>query len=93
MLFVHLADPDTGRPVEQVDTMPQGFTYPTGMWAPAEIISDEVTLSLEEVPSGRYGLAVGWYDPDTRQRLRAVDGQGNQLTDDRLLLSGGVTLP
>ncbi|MGD8245101.1 MAG: hypothetical protein PVI63_07905, partial [Anaerolineae bacterium] len=93
MLFVHLADPDTGRPVEQVDTMPQGFTYPTGMWAPAEIISDEVTLSLEEVPSGRYDLAVGWYDPDTRQRLRAVDGQGNQLTDDRLLLSGGVTLP
>jgi hypothetical protein len=93
MFFVHLADPDSGRPVVQVDTMPRGFTYPTGMWAPGEIVSDEVSLSLEDVGSGRYDLVVGWYNPDTRQRLAAVDGQGNPLPDNRLLLPGGVTLP
>jgi hypothetical protein len=93
MFFVHLADPDSGRPVVQVDTMPRVFTYPTGMWAPGEIVSDEVSLSLQGAASERYDLAVGWYDPDTRQRLAAVDGQGNPLPDNRLLLPGGITLP
>jgi hypothetical protein len=93
MLFVHLADPETGRPVEQVDTMPRAFTYPTGMWAPGEIVSDAVSLPLAAVASGRYDLAVGWYDPDTEDRLRAVDRRGNPLPDDRLLLPDGVTVP
>jgi hypothetical protein len=93
MFFVHLANPDTGRPIVQVDTMPRGFTYPTGMWAPGEIVSNDVSLSVKDVVSGRYDLAVGWYDPDTRERLAAVDGQGRPLPDDRLLLPGGVTVP
>jgi hypothetical protein len=91
--FVHLADPDSGRPLVQVDTMPRAFTYPTGMWAPGEIVSDEVSLSVQDAPRGSYDLAVGWYDPETRDRLPAVDAQGKPLPDDRLLLPGGVTLP
>jgi hypothetical protein len=93
MLFVHLADRETGWPVEQVDTMPRAFTYPTGMWAPGEIISDAVSLPLASVASGRYALAVGWYDPDTEDRLPAVDRRGNPLPDDRLILPDGVTVP
>ena len=94
MLFVHLADPTTGHPVAQVDTMPQGFTYPTGLWAPGEVVSDEVLLSLEGVPGGRYDLAIGWYEPgETSQRLPATDGAGNRLPDDRLILPDGITLP
>jgi hypothetical protein len=94
MLFVHLADPATGWPVTQVDTMPRGFTYPTGMWAPGEIVADEVILSLEEVPAGRYDLAVGWYVPSkTEQRLSAIDRQGNPLSGDRLVLPDDVALP
>ena len=58
-----------------------------------EIVSDEVSLSVQDAPRGRYELAVGWYDPDTRQRLPAVDGQGKPLSDNRLLLPDGVTLP
>jgi hypothetical protein len=92
-LFVHVADPVTGWPVTQVDTMPQGFTYPTGIWAPGEIVSDEVALSLEDAPAGRYDLAVGWYDPETERRLSATDTQGNPLPGDRLILPDGIVLP
>jgi hypothetical protein len=93
MLFVHLADPATGWPVAQVDTMPRAFAYPTGMWAPGEVVSDEVTLLLKDVPAGQYELAVGWYDPGTSTRLPVTDGEGNPLPGDRLILPDGVTLP
>ncbi len=91
--FVHLADPETGEPASQVDAMPRGFTYPTGQWAAGEVISDEVELSTKDVAAGRYDLAVGWYDPDTKQRLQAVDSEGKPLPDDRLLLPHTITLP
>ena len=93
MFFVHLADPESGRPVRQVDEMPRGFTYPTGLWAPGEVISDEVEVTVEDAPAGHYDLVVGWYDPDTKLRLDAVDSEGRPLPDDRLLLPNGVRLP
>jgi hypothetical protein len=93
MFFVHLADPGSGQPVRQVDEMPRGFTYPTGLWAPGEVVSDEMELPVEDAPAGHYDLAVGWYDPDTRARLEAVDAEGRPLPDDRLLLPDGVSLP
>jgi len=93
MLFVHLADPATGRPIAQVDTMPRGFAYPTGMWAPGEVVSDEVVLSLQGVPAGRYDLVIGWYEPgETSHRLPATDRTGNPLPDDRLILPDGVNI-
>ena len=93
MFFVHLADPESGRPVRQVDEMPKGFTYPTGLWAHGEVVSDEVALPVDDVPEGRYDLVVGWYDPDTKLRLDAVDNKGRPLTDDRLLLPDSIVLP
>jgi hypothetical protein len=93
MFFVHLADPKSGRPVRQVDEMPKGFTYPTGLWAPGEVVSDKVELPVEDAPAGRYELAVGWYDPDTKVRLEVVDAEGRPLPDDRLLLPDGVNVP
>jgi hypothetical protein len=83
MLFVHLADPATGRP-----------TYPTGMWAAGEVVSDEVELSLEKIPAGKYNLVVGWYIPDNpSQRLPATDREGNPLPDNRLILPDSITVP
>ncbi len=94
MLFVHAADPATGRPVTQVDTMPRGFTYPTGMWMTGEVVSDEVELSLKEVPAGEYNLIVGWYTPDDpNQRLQATDATGNPLPDNRLVLPDSIRVP
>ncbi|MFN2272233.1 MAG: 6-pyruvoyl-tetrahydropterin synthase-related protein [Anaerolineae bacterium] len=94
MFFVHLADPATGVPATQTDAMPRGFTYPTGMWAAGEVVSDEVELSLADVPPGQYDLAIGWYDPDDpSQRLPATDATGNPLPDNRLVLPGSITIP
>jgi len=93
MFFVHLAHPETGEPASQVDTMPRGFTYPTGQWVPGEVITDQIELSTEDMAAGRYDLAIGWYDPDTRQRLQAVDSEGAPLSDDRLILPSSVKIP
>jgi hypothetical protein len=94
MFFVHVADPATGVPATQADAMPRGFTYPTGMWAAGEVVSDEVELSLAGVPPGQYDLAIGWYDPDDpSQRLPATDATGNPLPDNRLVLPDSITVP
>jgi hypothetical protein len=93
VFFVHLADPETGKPVSQVDAMPRGFTYPTGQWAPGEVISDEILISTEAVEAGNYALAVGWYDPNTNQRLHVVDSEGAPLAEDRLVLPTSVGIP
>ena len=93
MLFIHVADPATAQPVAQTDTMPRRFTYPTGMWAPGEIISDQVSVSLEGILPGTYDLVVGWYDPDTRIRLEAQDAAGNVFSDGRLILPDRVIIP
>lgn len=92
MFFVHLADPETGNPATQVDTMPHQFNYPTGQWAPGEVVSDVVEISTKDVAPGPYVLAVGWYDPDTKQRLPALDSEGTRLSDDRLVLPSSITL-
>jgi hypothetical protein len=93
MFFVHVADPSTARPVAQVDTMPRAFTYPTGMWAAGEVVSDQVEVSLENVPSGVYELAVGWYDPETEERLRARAADEQLLPQGRLVLPDRVVIP
>ena len=94
MLFVHVADPATGRPVTQIDTMPRGFAYPTGMWATGEVVSDEIELSLEKIPAGRYDLVIGWYTPNNpSQRLQATNREGNPLPDNRLVLPDGIIVP
>ncbi|MBN1813302.1 MAG: hypothetical protein JXA14_15810 [Anaerolineae bacterium] len=68
-VFVHLFDPETQAVVAQDDAVPRRWTYPTTWWEAGEVVSDEIPLSLEEVPSGQYQLAVGVYDPETGDRL------------------------
>jgi hypothetical protein len=86
-MFVHVFDPTTGDIVAQADVVPYGFTYPTAWWEAAEVVSDEIVISLEEAPEGRYGWAVGVYDADTGDRL-VISGQPSDLVveGDRLVL-------
>ena len=85
-VFVHLFDPATERIVAQFDGMPLHGVYPTSWWLPGEVLSDQITLSLADVPAGRYRLATGVYDPGTVARLEAVDAAGHPLPDNRLIL-------
>jgi hypothetical protein len=91
-MFVHVLDDASGEIVSQVDVMPYGFTYFTAWWQEGEVVSDQIVVPLEGVPSGRYSLAVGVYDADTGERL-SIPGQPSDLilADDRLILPGEIT--
>jgi hypothetical protein len=83
--FVHVVDPATEQLVAQADVMPRGWTYPTSWWEAGEVISDEITLSLTDVPSGNYRLYIGVYS-DAGGRLLV------NLGGDRYELEGEVTI-
>jgi hypothetical protein len=85
-IFVHLFDPQTQAVVAQDDAVPRRWTYPTTWWEAGEVVSDEIPLSLEEVPPGQYRLAVGVYDPEDGERLVVVDAAGEELPEGRLVL-------
>jgi hypothetical protein len=91
-VFVHLFDPTTETIVAQHDAMPQEGRYPTSRWAEGEVVSDSIILSLAGVPSGRYRLAVGVYDPETMDRLPAVDAAGRAVPDDRVILAEEIEI-
>jgi hypothetical protein len=82
-VFVHVFDPATGVPVAQHDAMPRNWRYPTSLWGLDEVIGDPISISLEGLPPGRYGLALGVYDPATGERLGAA---GEEMADGRLVL-------
>jgi hypothetical protein len=93
-VFVHLFDPGTDSIVTQSDAQPRGSTYPTSWWITGEVVSDTVTLSLEDTPEGTYRLAVGLYD-QTFTRLPAVPRAGQEeviISQDRLILPAVVTV-
>jgi hypothetical protein len=89
--FVHLYDADSGALVAQTDVMPLGWAYPTSWWEVAEIVSDEIELSLDGVPEGTYRLGIGVYHPDTGARLPLVAAPVSlKGSDDVLLLPDEV---
>jgi hypothetical protein len=83
--FVHIFDPETGMVVAQADVMPRNWTYPTNWWAEGEYVDDPISVSLEGVPSGTFGIAVGVYHPDSGERLMT------SLGEDRLVLPQEVS--
>jgi hypothetical protein len=85
-VFVHLFDPTTGEIPVQWDQQPFHGAYPTSWWLKGEVIDDPIALNLEDVPPGRYQLAVGLYDAQTWERLPVVDGTGRAIPDGRLVL-------
>jgi hypothetical protein len=87
-IFVHVFDPDTQVPVAQDDAMPRRWAYPTTFWGPGEVVTDVIPISLQGVPAGNYGVALGVYDPVTLRRLSVIDGNGQPQPDGRLVLSG-----
>jgi hypothetical protein len=84
--FVHLFDPETGAIVAQHDAVPRDWTYPTTWWQEGEVVSDEISLSMESVPAGHYRLAVGLYHPDSGERLPVTETTGERQSQGRLLL-------
>jgi hypothetical protein len=89
--FVHLFDPVTGVVVAQYDAAPRDWAYPTTWWEEGEVVSDEVSLCLANVPAGRYRLGIGLYVPDSGERLTVAQAAGEQEVPGRLVLPEEIT--
>ncbi len=73
-VFLQCVDPVTRKVIAQRDAAPLDDTYPTGRWAPGEVVSDRLVLDMSEVPAGHYQLIVGWYVAGSGERLEPVGG-------------------
>jgi hypothetical protein len=72
--------------------MPRGWSYPTTLWSRQEIYRDRIVMSLGDVEPGQYQVALGVYRPETG-RLKAIDGNGLPVADDRVVLSEAIVIP
>jgi hypothetical protein len=94
-LFVHLYDNVNQPPISQrdtytkVDSRHQG-SMPVGNWLPGTI-EDTITLNIDDVPPGTYSLAIGFYNPQTGERLIPTSDTYAVSPDGRLWL-GEVTI-
>lgn len=91
--FVHLFNAADEFIAAQVDAMPHNFEYPTALWVADEVVTDTLTFSLADLAPGTYHLAVGWYDPNSLNRLSAFDAQGQPLDFNRVILPLTVEVP
>jgi hypothetical protein len=84
--FVHLIDPAQQQIVAQVDAVPQQGTLPTWQWQAGQIVAESVVLDLQNVPPGEYQITLGWYDPQTGDRLTVSAPPDYTLSENRYLL-------
>ncbi len=91
-VFSHLIGAD-GRPAAQGDDFPAHGERPTTTWQTGEVFGDTYSIPLPPgLPSGRYPLKVGFYDPVTGSRLPARDASGAAQPDEQVVL-GEVEIP
>ncbi|MEM7029467.1 MAG: DUF2079 domain-containing protein [Chloroflexota bacterium] len=77
--FVHVVNRD-GAPqlLGQQDSAPSGGTYPPLLWMASEFVAETVQIPLDAQAtdiSQPYVLHIGFYDPETGQRLLNAQGQ------------------
>ncbi len=84
-VFVHLVD-DRGETWAQGDGLPANGIYPTWAWRVGEVVEDEHLVPLDmDVPAGTYYLWIGWYEPDTLNRLGVISAEDASLGDEVVL--------
>lgn len=68
-IFVHFVD-ENGKIAFQQDHEPAYGIYPTSMWKPGDVITEEYEVNVpESIPPGNYSIKVGLYDRKTKKRL------------------------
>jgi hypothetical protein len=82
-VFTQLSD-SGGRVWGQYDNPPGAGWYPTTLWQPGEVVSDDYLIHLDPAtPAGEVRLRVGLYHPDTLARIPVVDETGG-VSDDSI---------
>ena len=81
--FVHLMG-DSPQPVTQDDQFPQNGRISSTDWQMGMIYRDVFVLPLADISAGEYRLQIGWYNPETGERLQV--NQGDSLIIDTISL-------
>jgi len=89
-VFVHVYDPITEKIVAQSDAGPRRNTYPTSIWSSGETIIDPVKISLTNMPSGSYRVAIGLYNETGRL---PASGANVDAANGRVVLTDILDLP
>lgn len=93
--FIHVYDDWNAPPIAQSDQRPAGGTLPPGNWLPSTL-QEQVVVELGEIQAGNYRIAVGFYDPQTFERLAvtvyspnlSIDGAADRLVVGELTIGG-----
>ena len=67
---MHIVDADD-QIVAQLDVQPRHGQYPTSIWAPDELVADELTLTA--IPKGEHRIYIGLYRQRGDSWERATD--------------------
>jgi hypothetical protein len=89
--FVHLLDAQ-GNVVAQEDGLHVKYTRPSSEWQADEMISDLIEMPLWNLSPGEYRISVGLTNPDTGERLPAVDAAGNPLPESRYIFEEKIKI-
>lgn len=88
--FVHLGE----NPVWTQQDDDPACRLPTLLWRARQVTRGQFRLSIpREMPSGRYPLNLGLYDPVTMERLSVVGEHGQELGDAVLLVTVEIERP
>jgi hypothetical protein len=89
-VFVHVID-SAGSIVAQHDGIPRG-DYSLDRWLPGEVVIDEIPLALpNELTSGEYRIRLGFYLPETGQRLPVYSSSG-EAGSDYIVLDAAIVI-
>jgi hypothetical protein len=72
-LFVHVVEPVTSDIIAQADLIPGNWAFPTDWWEAGQFLSEPLTFP--DLPAGDYEIWLGWYEPDSGERLLTTNGE------------------
>ncbi len=89
--FVHILDAN-GDVVAQDDGVYGQYTQPSSQWQADQYISHQIEIPLWNLIPGDYRISVGVTDPETAERLKAVDSAGQSLDQNRYIFSETIRI-
>ena len=90
-VFVHLLGAGN-KVVAQEDAFPLKGSRPTTSWSEGEVVRDEHDITVpDDAPPGEYRLEIGFYNPQTGERLLVLDS-GPQASENAVLLKESIAI-
>ena len=86
-MFTHLFD-STGEPVLLMDAPPLAGEFPTFAWQAEDLITETRNFKIpDKYTAGPSQWLIGWYRPDSLERLPAIQS-GERVLNDAVIIPG-----